>query len=132
MLVFCSMVASAECSMNAAEFSQMNADLTKLANAKQTYTKKDSDGDGLVDWYEIQLGMNPYAKDSDLDGIDDKWEVSYGLDPLMALDAGLDKDGDGFSNLDEYKEQTDPTDKNSNFNTKMAAIMVPIISYLLN
>ena len=32
----------------------------------------------------------------------------YGLDPLNAADALLDNDGDGISNLDEYRQATNP------------------------
>jgi hypothetical protein len=39
----------------------------------------------------------------------DGWEVQYGLDPLVD-DAGVDSDGDGLSNLDEYQNGTDPLD----------------------
>ncbi|MBS7248690.1 MAG: hypothetical protein KIH04_10485 [Candidatus Freyarchaeota archaeon] len=42
----------------------------------------------------------------------DGWEVQYGLDPLSD-DAGQDKDGDGFTNLEEYVAGTDPTDPKS-------------------
>lgn len=51
--------------------------------------------------------------DADGDRLPDSWETSYGLDPANAADAALDSDGDGVSNLDEYKSGTDPKDKNS-------------------
>ena len=44
---------------------------------------KDSDGDGLPDWIEVnKLHTNPFDKDTDKDGLDDKFEVDNGLDPL--------------------------------------------------
>lgn len=46
--------------------------------------------------------------DSDGDGMPDDWEKTYGLNPADPLDAALDPDGDGFSNLDEYLNGTDP------------------------
>lgn len=49
------------------------------------------------------------SQDSDGDGLPDLWERSYGFNPLDAKDAGLDFDGDGFSNLEEYAAKTDPT-----------------------
>jgi hypothetical protein len=53
----------------------------------------DSDGDGIPDWYERQIGLNP-------------------LDPA---DGALDSDGDGISNQAEYDAGTDPTDPASLF-----------------
>jgi hypothetical protein len=48
--------------------------------------------------------------DSDADGIDDVYELRHSnfLDPLDASDASQDFDGDGKSNLEEYRASTDP------------------------
>lgn len=45
--------------------------------------------------------------DRDHDGMDDRWETARGLDPTVD-DGGLDPDGDGYSNLEEYQLGTDP------------------------
>jgi hypothetical protein len=50
------------------------------------------------------------GQDSDGDLIPDEWEQKYGLNPNVAADAELDMDNDGFSNLVEYKSDTDPKD----------------------
>lgn len=49
--------------------------------------------------------------DGDRDGIWDRWEKKYGLDPFDPDDAKRDNDGDGFSNIEEFRAdpQTDPT-----------------------
>lgn len=52
------------------------------------------------------------ALDSDGDGLPDEWERKYGLDP-KANDAGEDKDGDGFTNAEEFAAKTNPSDKES-------------------
>jgi len=46
---------------------------------------KDTDGDGLIDWDEINVyKTSPYLKDTDGDGISDFDEVRAGTDPLCA------------------------------------------------
>ncbi|GAB4007373.1 binary toxin-like calcium binding domain-containing protein [Nocardioides ultimimeridianus] len=60
-------------------------------------TTKDTDGDGLTDAQEAQLGTNPNNPDTDGDGLTDGQEVTtYGTDPLKA-----DTDGDGINDGDE-------------------------------
>ncbi len=49
-------------------------------------------------------------KDSDGDGMLDDWELQYGLDRYDAGDAANDTDGDGHKNLGEFLAKTDPTD----------------------
>ncbi len=49
---------------------------------------------------------DPAAKDTDGDGMPDKKEREVGLNPEDARDAGLDLDQDGFTNIEEYREQT--------------------------
>jgi len=50
--------------------------------------------------------------DADGDGLPDEWEKRYGLNPNDVADAAADKDGDGFTNFEEFQAKTDPTDKN--------------------
>lgn len=40
--------------------------------------------------------------DKDGDGMADEWELNNGLDPNNALDADLDKNNDGYTNLEEF------------------------------
>jgi len=79
-----------------------------------TYPREnDSDGDGLDDKDEIDLGTNPMKADSDGDGIDDEYEVYYEWNPLDNANASQDDDKDGFSNLTEYEWCMSPTSSNT-------------------
>lgn len=48
--------------------------------------------------------------DTDHDGMPDDWEKRYGLNPGNPADASDDKDKDGYTNLEEYLNRTDPTE----------------------
>ena len=67
----------------------------------------DSDGDGLTDDEETELGTNPNDADSDEDGLADGNEVMLGTDPTSS-----DTDGDGYIDSEEVEEGTSPTDAN--------------------
>lgn len=47
--------------------------------------------------------------DSDHDGMPDVWEIKYGLDPNNNSDANDDADGDGYTNVEEFINATEPT-----------------------
>lgn len=55
-------------------------------------------------WPEYRSGTP--RPDRDSDGLPDTWEKKYGD---QAGEAGGDPDGDGYSNLEEFANQTDPT-----------------------
>ncbi|GEM_PF-2413585 len=62
----------------------------------------------LTDAEECELGSDPTHIDGDNDNMPDVWELAYGLEPLVD-DAQNDLDFDGYSNLLEYDQGTDPT-----------------------
>ena len=68
----------------------------------------DTDGDGLNDDEEADLGTDPDNVDSDGDTIEDGDEIDADLDPLS-----VDTDGDAYQDNWEQTEGTDPTDANS-------------------
>ncbi len=69
----------------------------------------DSDGDGLDDGREGELGTDPFNVDSDGDGLNDGQEVNESMtDPLAA-----DSDGDGFLDPDEIANDFDPNSADS-------------------
>lgn len=64
----------------------------------------DTDGDGIYDDEEIELGTNPNKFDTDDDGLSDFEEIEiYGSNPVMS-----DTDGDGYSDGDEVKNGYHP------------------------
>lgn len=48
------------------------------------------------------------ARDTNGDSVPDWWCVMYGLDPREHLDLAGDLDGDGYTNIEEYLNGTDP------------------------
>ena len=92
-----------------------NDNLTNLEEYLNKTNPKsdDSDYDGLFDGDEVKTyGTDPLDEDSDDDNMDDNWEHAFGLDPLEPSDAKVDADNDGYTNLEEYEDETDPTDVN--------------------
>jgi hypothetical protein len=73
-----------------ANFSQAQSSIT-VQSIFRFGTTTDADGDGMPSWFETNWGFNDNN----------------------AADALLDKDGDGYSNLQEYLHNTDPTKVNS-------------------
>ena len=55
-----------------------------------------------------QVGGWPMLKslqapaDTDRDGLPDDWESAHGLDPANPADRNADRNGDGYTNLEEY------------------------------
>ena len=57
----------------------------------------------------------PY-KDSDGDGMPDDWEKAHGLNPKDASDASGDLNGDGYTNIEEFINGTNPQTKKVDWN----------------
>jgi hypothetical protein len=51
-------------------------------------------------WPELESG--PAPEDRDHDGMPDEWEKQRGLGPEDPSDGPLDRDGDGYTNVEEY------------------------------
>ncbi len=76
----------------------------KVETKKAEVTVVDSDGDGLSDAEELQLGTNPNLSDTDVDGLGDREEVKvYSTDPLNP-----DTDGDGYLDGAEVSKGYNP------------------------
>jgi len=88
---------------------------------------EDLDGDGASNleefqwWFEntgpdcdvINTSPDPTRVDTDGDNIPDGWEIFNDLDPTDPSDAGLDPDGDGLVNSNEFAAGGDPTNSDS-------------------
>ena len=86
----------------------------------------DSDGDNVIDSQDLfpddpaewadndndGIGNNQDT-DDDNDGMTDTWEIAHGLDPFID-DGGLDADGDGMNNLDEFLADAETTTSPNN------------------
>lgn len=74
---------------------------------------RDSDGDGLLDTEEHNLGTNLHQKDTDGDGLSDYEEVKkWKTDPLK-----IDTDGDGYKDGEEVRAGYDPADPKKQLDT---------------
>jgi len=61
----------------------------------------------------IFVTQPPPPEDGDGDGMNDQWERTFFLDPEDPEDAKEDPDGDGLTNLEEWKNGTNPYDPDS-------------------
>jgi hypothetical protein len=59
-------------------------------------------------------------QDSDDDAIPDSFELQYALNPFDPSDARVDSDADGYTNLEEYLQGTNPRDGTDNAPTASA------------
>ena len=62
---------------------------------------------GLIEYAYVE---NEVLSDSDHDGMPDTWEEQYGFNKELIDDGRTDKDNDGYTNVEEYLNGTDPTE----------------------
>lgn len=75
----------------------------RILPIKSDPSSDDSDGDGLYDGGEKEVGTNLLSYDSDGDGLDDYTELENWFDPLDP-----NPYGDSYNDLQEYRNETDP------------------------
>lgn len=67
----------------------------------------DTDEDGMTDGWEARYGERVW------DPMNETWQWLWHLDPTYPEDAGEDADGDGWTNLEEFRMGTSPIDASS-------------------
>lgn len=73
----------------------------------------DSDGYVIADAVMFKEVPKEQSVDADNDGMLDAWELEHGLDSTDPMDAELDPDQDGLTNLQEFLALTDPLDSDT-------------------
>jgi hypothetical protein len=74
----------------------------------------DVDSDGIEDACDacptVDPSCDPATVDTDNDGMPDSFEIQYELNRSDPFDSGLDPDGDGLTNLEEFESGGNPRD----------------------
>jgi len=83
-----------------------------------------SDPSEVGGWIDAVGGV-PYI-DSDRDGMANEWERANGLDPTRGADRNGDSDSDGYTNLEEFLNNTNPRVSDTNIPPTSDEICVPI------
>ncbi len=87
------------------------------------------DSQSEVGGWPLLASGEPYP-DADMDGMSDDWEAIHGLDPESGHDQNLDNDGDGYTNVEEFLNSTDPNAIETGIKTRTLATREPDISLL--
>ncbi len=74
---------------------------------------------------DLTFDPKKVEKDSDGDGMPDAWEKKHKLNPKNDKDGAMDTDGDGYTNIEEYLNGTDP---NENINYRNLGNNIDTIS----
>jgi len=87
----------------------MNRDAVdlRLLNEYENSTGKLISDESEVGGFPTIASGTPYA-DSDHDGMPNDWENKYSFNPNSSSDGNQDTDGDGYTNIEEYLNGTNP------------------------
>lgn len=83
---------------------------------REVLTGRTTFGDGIISSQEEVGGWPPLLsvtppEDVDNDGMSDAWERQFNPNGDLSWNSASDADGDGYTNIEEYLNQTDPNRK---------------------
>lgn len=85
----------------------------RIVEMVRTGTVTYDQGQGIITDIDQVGGYPDYAgrpyDDADSDGMPDEWETRFGLDPQDSGDAAQDANEDGYTNIEEFLNGTDPS-----------------------
>lgn len=93
---------------NGTWFARRDAIDQRIVNDVKNGTGRIIDNPSEVGGWLTTAAGTPCA-DSDHDGMADDWENMYGFNPNSASDGPQDADSDGYTNLEEFLNGTNPT-----------------------
>jgi hypothetical protein len=106
-------VGSTTASTNGAGTVNFTANLASAIPAGYVVTATATDPNGNTS--EFSATRTVTTIDADGDGMPDNWENAHLLNASSSTDANIDSDGDGFTNLQEFRTGTDPQLSTSRF-----------------
>ncbi|MFL0805084.1 MAG: hypothetical protein K6L81_15335 [Agarilytica sp.] len=88
-------------------------DYDRLSNLEEfllgtNFQNHDSDNDGFYDGDDNYPLNYEYHRDQDRDGMPDEYEYRFGFHPNDTYDGGMDQDGDGLNNSQEFFAGSSP------------------------
>lgn len=83
-----------------------------------------SDPEQVGGYPEYTFSKDQVPDDTDLDGMPDEWEKKHGLNAASDSDSSQDADQDGYTNIEEYLNGTNPREKTdyTNFDNNVDTI----------
>ncbi|TWU30261.1 pectate lyase family protein [Bythopirellula polymerisocia] len=87
--------------------------VTKMVQTGEVITDKGIllNPDQVGGYPDYSFSPDEVPTDTDEDGMPDAWETKYNLDANSPADSSIDSDGDGYTNIEEYLNGTNPREK---------------------
>lgn len=92
---------------------QPNWDSPSIDFCAESSITEDMEGQPRPQNAAYDAGAYEFGEDTDGGGLPDAYEDTWDLNPNLTEDDGMDADGDGLDNLEEYRRGTNPQDDTS-------------------